>query len=103
VDVDVIEPGLDFVCVLDEQVSSCDVLLAIIGPTWSRHGMRKVFAGWTTQDDFVRIELALALKQDIRAIRVLFDGVRLSREEDLPEHTGSISGQSGRMEWQLGK
>jgi hypothetical protein len=33
-DVDAIEPGLDFVKVLDEQVSGCDVLLAIIGPTW---------------------------------------------------------------------
>jgi hypothetical protein len=39
-DVDAIEPGLDLVHVLDEEVSSCDVLLSIIGPAWveARHG-----------------------------------------------------------------
>jgi hypothetical protein len=32
IDVDAIEPGLDFVQVLGEKIDSCDVLLALIGP-----------------------------------------------------------------------
>ena len=35
-DVDAMRPGLDFVKQLEEQVSKCDVLLAIIGPNWSK-------------------------------------------------------------------
>jgi hypothetical protein len=30
-DVDAIEPGPDFIRVIEQQVSACDVLLAIIG------------------------------------------------------------------------
>ena len=33
-DVDAIEPGLDFIRALNEHVSLCKVLLAIIGPNW---------------------------------------------------------------------
>ncbi len=33
-DVDTIEPGLDFVAVLEEKVGSCDVLVALIGKDW---------------------------------------------------------------------
>jgi len=42
-DVAAIEPGLDFVTVLEQQLSGCDVLLAIIGPTWveARHKERR--------------------------------------------------------------
>jgi WD40 repeat protein len=33
-DVDSIEPGLDFLRVLENQVAECDVFLAVIGPRW---------------------------------------------------------------------
>ncbi len=33
-DVDAMEPGIDFVEQLDAQVAQCRVLLAIIGPRW---------------------------------------------------------------------
>ncbi len=33
-DVDSIEPGLDFEAVIDSAVASCGVMLALIGPTW---------------------------------------------------------------------
>ena len=33
-DVAAIEPGLDFRKVIDHNVASCGVLLALIGPTW---------------------------------------------------------------------
>ena len=34
IDVDGIEPGRDFRSIIDKRVSSCDVLLALIGRTW---------------------------------------------------------------------
>ena len=34
-DVDGINPGMDFRKAIDDNVSSCGVLLAMIGPTWS--------------------------------------------------------------------
>jgi hypothetical protein len=33
-DVDSIEPGVDFVRAIEESVSSCDVLVAVIGKRW---------------------------------------------------------------------
>ncbi len=84
-DIDNIEPGVDFVRVLKEQVERCDVLLAIIGPGWldARDGLgaRRL----DNPKDFVRIELETALARDIRVIPVLVDGARMPGEAELPE------------------
>ena len=34
-DIDSVEPGVDFLRVIDERISHCRVLLAVIGPNWS--------------------------------------------------------------------
>src|SRR5262245_36697875 len=84
-DVDSIPPGRDFVHVLDEQVAQCDVLLAVIGKDWldarDDHGVRRL----DKPDDFVRIEIASALKQGKLVIPVLVHDARMPRAEDLPE------------------
>jgi hypothetical protein len=84
-DVDSIEPGLDFVQVLDEQVSRCDVLLAVIGRGWldatDRTGARRL----DNPKDFVRIEIESALGRGIRVIPVLVNEAAMPREQDLPE------------------
>lgn len=83
-DIDNIEPGLDFVKVLSEQVQACDVLQAVIGPGWldSRDagGSRRL----DNARDFVRIEIEAALARDIRVIPVLVDGAQMPGEQDLP-------------------
>ncbi len=62
-DVDSIPPGVDFVEFLDDAVAQCDVLLAVIGPNWANisdeAGERRILR----EDDFVRIEIASALRQ----------------------------------------
>jgi hypothetical protein len=62
-DVDRIEPGLDFVRVLEEQVAQCDVVLAVIGNGWidarDETGARRL----DNPADFVLIEIASALRQ----------------------------------------
>ncbi len=83
-DVDGIEPGLDFVEVLNERVSGCQIVLAVIGPNWltaaDEHGRRL-----DDPDDFVRIELEAALQRNIRLIPVLVDGAAMPKQDQLPD------------------
>lgn len=84
-DVADIEPGRDFRRVIDEQVASCGVLLAIIGKSWltaqDDRGERRL----DDQMDFVRIETASALKRDIPVVPVLVHGAKMPSAEDLPD------------------
>jgi formylglycine-generating enzyme required for sulfatase activity len=84
-DVDAMRPGLDFVKQLEEQVSKCDVLLAIIGPNWLRAEDEKGQRRLDSARDYVRIEIASALKREIPVIPVLVNGAVMPSEDDLPE------------------
>lgn len=82
-DVDTIEPGDDFVTVIEAAVASCQVLIAVIGSQWLTHST----SGTRTLDnstDFVRVEIAAALKRNIRVIPVLVQRARMPRPQDLP-------------------
>jgi class 3 adenylate cyclase/tetratricopeptide (TPR) repeat protein len=85
-DVDAIPLGSDFVKVLREEVGRCQVLLALIGPSWlgalDGQGKRRL----DDPDDFVRIEIATALIRDIPVIPVLFDGVAMPAADSLPDN-----------------
>ena len=91
IDVDAIKPGLDFVKQLDAQVSQCDVLLAIIGPHWLNSADDKGKRRLDGDRDYVRIEIAAALKRDIPVIPVLIDGAEMPTEADLPEDLASLA------------
>jgi hypothetical protein len=78
-DVDSIAPGLDFVRVLEEQVAKCDVLLAVGGKGWSESRYASGAQRLNNPDDFVRIEIESALKQDKRVIPVLVGEARMHR------------------------
>ncbi|MGC2577178.1 MAG: toll/interleukin-1 receptor domain-containing protein, partial [Terrimicrobiaceae bacterium] len=73
-DVDNLDPGVDFVDAIEESVGSCDVLIAVIGKHWlissDEEGRRRL----DNPEDFVRIEIATALKRGVRVIPVLVDG-----------------------------
>lgn len=83
-DVDGIEPGRDFVEVLASNVQRCDVLLALVGRSWATisdaNGARRL----DNENDYVRNEIAAALKRDIRVIPVLVDGATMPSEDQLP-------------------
>src|SRR5262249_19808776 len=85
IDVDNIPPGLDFIRVLEEQVSQCDALLVVIGPRWldaaDPQGKRRL----DSPDDFVRIEIESALNQGKRVIPVLVGDARMPTADELPE------------------
>jgi hypothetical protein len=84
-DVAAIEPGRDFRKAIDQSVTSCSVLLAVIGQEWLES---KDAAGGRRLDDpndFVRIELASALRRDIPVVPVLVRGAKMPHVDRLPE------------------
>jgi TIR domain len=81
-----IEPGVDFVDTLEDAVGSCAVLLAVIGRNWltvtdAKSGKRRL----DNPMDWVRVEIATALKRNVRVIPVLFHGAHMPIEDDLPD------------------
>ena len=94
-DVAAIEPGLDFRKVIDHNVASCGVLLAVIGPGWldakDETGQRRL----DNPTDFVRLETASALKRDIPVVPVLVHGARMPKAEQLPADLGELAYRNG--------
>ncbi len=84
-DVADIEPGRDFRRVIEQQVASCGVLLAVIGKSWldvtDAQGRRRL----DDPVDFVCLETTTALKRDIPVIPVLVHGASMPRADQLPD------------------
>ena len=85
VDIDKIEPGVDFTEAIAKSLESCDVMLAIIGPGWQGVNSATNSSRITNPNDWVRLEISTALKRNIRVVPVLVDGAGLPTEEQLPE------------------
>ncbi len=86
-DVDDIQPGYDFRKVLDEEVSQCDVFLAIIGQRWVSAEDNEGNPRLQNPDDFVRIEVESGLTRgdDVLVIPVLINNATMPNISDLPE------------------
>jgi hypothetical protein len=94
-DVDAIPLGVDFVKVIDNEVAKCDVLLAIVGPGWVRARDDDGGLRLDNSDDFVRIEIAAALKRDIQIIPILVDGARIPKAHELPDDIKGLATRNG--------
>lgn len=83
-DVDGIDPGRDFVQVLEEALEEVSVLVVLIGKRWASvedsSGRRRL----DLADDLVRMEITRALARDIAVMPVLVEGARLPKPDDLP-------------------
>jgi TIR domain len=84
-DVDGIDPGRDFRKVIDETLTQCDVLLGVIGRNWldtkDETGKRRL----ENDSDFVRLEIASALRRDIPVIPVRVQGATVPKPDQLPD------------------
>jgi hypothetical protein len=79
-DVDRIEPGLDWMQMIDRAIQSNDVVLALIGNGWL-DDLTQGAGG----EDFLREELEIALSyRRIQVIPVLVNGARMPRPDELP-------------------
>lgn len=90
IDVDNLDPGVDFVEAIEQSVGSCDVLIAVIGRRWLSSSEAEGSRRLDNPDDFVRLEIATALKRKIRVIPVLVDGASMPRPSDLPDDLKSL-------------
>ena len=84
-DIDSIDPGVDFTEVVDRAVSRSAAIVAVMGRSWlsatDEHGGRRL----DDPTDYVRRELSIALFRDARIIPVLVQGARMPTVEQLPE------------------
>lgn len=96
-DVEEIQAGDRFDPIIQERIAQCDVLLALIGPDWltiaDDQGRPRIQA----EHDYVRYEIATALRMGKRVIPVLLEGARMPAPaqlppglEDLPAHTSLV-------------
>ena len=83
IDVDSIRAGDNFVDVIDRWIASSSVVIVLIGKAWLNsagpHGRRL-----DDPHDFVRLEVASALRQKIPVIPVLVGGAKMPPPDDLP-------------------
>jgi TIR domain/Sel1 repeat len=91
IDVDNLPAGADFVEYLGKQIANCEIFLCTVGPNWLNakddDGRRRL----DQPDDYVRVEIAEALKRTIPVIPVLIDGARLPKRAELPEDIASLT------------
>ena len=94
-DVDTLEPGIDFIQRIEESIGSADVLIAVIGRGWAsavdESGRRRL----DDPHDFVRIEVGGALRREIRVIPVLVGGARMPEAEELPDDLDALTRRNG--------
>ncbi len=83
-DVRSIELGEDFEVAIEEMLERVDVVIVVIGPTWTSteddQGRRL-----DQPHDRVRLEVADALASDVRVLPVLVDGADMPDDDELPE------------------
>ncbi|MFD9891352.1 AAA family ATPase [Amycolatopsis sp. NPDC059027] len=86
-----IRPGQDFAERILDWLSRCDVVLVVIGPRWltctTRHGGRRI----DDPGDWVRRELAEALRLGVRVIPVFLDHTKVLTETDLPADVAALA------------
>jgi len=90
-DIDAIGPGEDFVEVIDKTCQSCEVLLAVIGRSWTtiadEGGKRRL----DDSGDFVRLEIGRALEKGVRVVPVLVDGAQMPDAATLPSELKKLA------------
>ena len=83
-DLDTLAPGEDAVTSIETAVGSCNALIVMIGDQWvsvkSADGNLRLHQ----PEDYVRNEVAVALKRNILVIPVLVEGAPMPQTKDLP-------------------
>ena len=90
IDIDSIDPGVDFVDALTEKIQFCQAMLVVIGPDWvsvrDEHGNLRL----SDPQDFVRQEVAMGLERQIQVIPLLVGGATMPPDKDLPDQLSAL-------------
>lgn len=90
-DIDSIEPGLDFAEAIERAVGSCEVLVSVIGRNWLTASDAAGRKRLENPDDYVRREIAAALQRNIRVIPVLIQGASMPSADELPNDLAPLA------------
>ena len=95
-DVDSIPLGVNYRTYLEQEVSKCDLLLAVIGRDWlsmvdEKSGQRRL----DQKRDFVRIEIESAFKHGIPVIPILVRSAPMPDADALPQSIAELAEQQG--------
>lgn len=77
---------------IEENVSSCDAVLAVIGPRWLELLDEREQSG---APDFLKFELEIALRREIPVIPVYVDETPFLSPEQLPESIADLANNQG--------
>jgi len=83
-DIDAIEPGVDFAEAIDKAVGAANAFLAVIGRQWLTCTDDKGARRLDNPDDFVRLEIEAALRPDVLVIPVLVQDAEMPPSAALP-------------------
>ena len=83
-DVDDIPPGEDFGAHIEAKVASCDAMVTVIGTNWLTLRNDNDQLRLSDPEDFVGLEISLALERNILVIPALVGGARMPSLKDLP-------------------
>lgn len=90
-DIEALEPGVDFVEGIDEAMASCGALVVLIGSEWlpisDPQGRRRL----DNPNDFIRLEIANALRRNLCVLPVLVNGAAMPTEEELPPELAPLA------------
>lgn len=90
-DIDTIDPGLDFTEVIDRALASSKVVIALIGRRWTTATDGAGRKRLENPQDFVRMEVARSLETGIRVIPVLVQGATMPGPDELPEDLTALT------------
>src|SRR5262249_24719556 len=89
-DLDLVAHGEELVKAIEKAIESSVVLIALVGKRWliscGEGGGRRI----DNPEDFVRIEIATALKRNIRVLLVLVENASMPESRDLPDGLKSL-------------
>jgi hypothetical protein len=95
IDVAGIDKGRDFRKIIERYISSCQVVLVVIGKNWmesrDEHGQRRI----DKEGDYVRYETSVALSRDIPVIPVLISNTPMPRADQLPPSISELAFRNG--------
>lgn len=84
-DNDTLQPGMVYSEVIEQNIANCDALVLLIGKKWLKAKDKDGRLRLHDDDDWVRLEIAAALRHDKRIIPCLIDGARMPANEELPQ------------------
>lgn len=97
IDLEGIDVGVDFAELIERQLQGCRVLLALIEPEWANAVDSKGRRRLELPNDFVRVEIATALRRRIRVMPILIDGAEMPEEAALPEDLRHLTRLNAQM------